>query len=156
MTKTSMKYDICKVVMKRVFLGIRYLYNIYTRDGITSTSLVHVQALHRTKSNAVLSLFRLQLGQTKWPHCMLAPTTPTISGFTFRMLCNAMNPLRTVCSSKALRHNQNHFRFCRHDDRLATIYKCTLNYFVPQMWYDKLSHYKSSWTKILRLGYSLV
>ena len=30
------------------------------------------QALRRIKSNAVLSLFWLELGQTKWPHCMLA------------------------------------------------------------------------------------
>ena len=42
------------------------------------------QVLHRIKSNAVLSLFRLELGLTKWPHCILAPATPTISSFTAR------------------------------------------------------------------------
>ena len=41
------------------------------------------QALCRIKSNAVLSLFWLELGQTKWPH-VLVPTTPTISGFAAR------------------------------------------------------------------------
>ena len=39
------------------------------------------QVLRKIKSNAVLSLFWLELGQKKWPHCMLAPATPTISGF---------------------------------------------------------------------------
>ena len=32
------------------------------------------QALRKTNSNAVFYLFRLQLGQTKRSHCMLAPT----------------------------------------------------------------------------------
>ena len=42
--------------------------------------------VYRTNSNAFFSLFCLQQGQTKWHHCMLAPTTPTISGFTARKM----------------------------------------------------------------------
>ena len=42
------------------------------------------QAPCRIKSNAVLSLFWLELWQTKLPHCMLEPATPTISDFTAR------------------------------------------------------------------------
>ena len=42
------------------------------------------QALRRITSNTVLSLFWLQLWQTKQPHSMLAPATPTISSFTVR------------------------------------------------------------------------
>ena len=40
------------------------------------------QAIRRTNWNAVLSLFWLQLGQTKQPYCMLTLATPTISEFT--------------------------------------------------------------------------
>ena len=44
------------------------------------------QALRRTNSNAVFSLFWLQVGQAKRLRCMLAPATPMISGFTAREL----------------------------------------------------------------------
>ena len=52
------------------------------------------QALRRINSNAVLSLFWLQLGQTKRPHCMLAPATPTIWGFTAREMSQLCTRLR--------------------------------------------------------------
>ena len=42
------------------------------------------QVLCRTNWNAVFSLLWLQLRQTKQPHHMLAPATPSISGFTAR------------------------------------------------------------------------
>ena len=42
------------------------------------------QALCRIKSNAVLSLFWLELWGKKWPRCMLVPAKPMISGFTAR------------------------------------------------------------------------
>ena len=38
------------------------------------------QALCRIKLNAVLSLFWLELGQTKWPHCIMAPAKENASG----------------------------------------------------------------------------
>ena len=44
------------------------------------------QAHRRIKPNAVLSLFWLELEQTKWPHCMLVPATPMISDFTRRKM----------------------------------------------------------------------
>ena len=43
------------------------------------------QALRRIKSNAVLSLLT-KLGQTKWPHCMLLPATPTRFQFLYPKL----------------------------------------------------------------------
>ena len=46
--------------------------------------LESLKALSRIKWNVVLSLFWLEQGQTKWPHCMLAPATLKTSGFTAR------------------------------------------------------------------------
>ena len=52
------------------------------------------QALGRIKSNAVLFLSWLELGQTEWLHCMLAPATPTISGFTAREMPQVTHQVR--------------------------------------------------------------
>ena len=46
--------------------------------------LESLQVLCRIKSNAVLFLFWLELGQRKWSHWMLAPATPQISSFAAR------------------------------------------------------------------------
>ena len=51
-------------------------------------------ALHRTISNTFFSLIWLQLRQTKQPHCMLAPATPTISGFPARKMTQLPTRLR--------------------------------------------------------------
>ena len=59
------------------FARVPFLHKFLAR-----TLLESPQVLHRTNSNAVFSLFWLQLGQTKRPICMLAPAKPTISGFT--------------------------------------------------------------------------
>ena len=52
------------------------------------------QALRRINSNAVVSLFWLQLGQTNQPRCMLASATPMISSSTAREISQLLTRLR--------------------------------------------------------------
>ena len=57
-----------------------YFYHLAYRDWKVPKCFVALNQM----SNAVLSLFWLELWQTKWPHCMLVPATPMISDFTAR------------------------------------------------------------------------
>ena len=69
-----------------ILATVRFFYPKLFRHGVLLLptclpGLESPQALHRIKSNAVLSLFWLELGQTKWPHCMLGPAIPMFAGF---------------------------------------------------------------------------
>ena len=71
----SLFFKLLPISNTSVCAAYSYLATIHFRHGVLLLLIC-----------LLIELIWLQLGQTKWPHCMLAPATNTISGFKGRKM----------------------------------------------------------------------